>query len=75
MNITPLKDRPELTALIAKAKVKYDAMTPLEKAQMHHDQRRSWVRGEMMLEHENMTIDEANALIDKVENTLGVFRP
>lgn len=29
------------------------------------EQRRSWVRGELMLAHPEMTIEEANALIDK----------
>lgn len=28
-------------------------------------QRRSWVRGELMLEHPKMTREEADALIDK----------
>lgn len=59
-------ERPELDAMIQKARAAYDAMTPAQKREMHDAQRRSWVRGELMLEHSKMTREEADALIDKV---------
>lgn len=45
----PAPDRPELTALIAEAKARYDALSPEEKDAYDKAQRESWVRGEMAL--------------------------
>lgn len=49
MHQHPTKDRPELTALIEKAKRAYKAMSPEEKEAHDKAQRESWVRGEMEL--------------------------
>ena len=37
----------ELEELLKQAKIKYDAMSPEEKEEMHKAQRESWVRAEM----------------------------
>lgn len=52
--------RPELDALLERAR--HYKMLPEEKAA----QRRSWVVGEMMLEHPEMTRDEANDIYNYV---------
>jgi hypothetical protein len=63
--MSPLATSPELLALIAKARAQFEAMSPAERAAMLQAQRRSWVRGELMLEHPDMSAQEADALIDK----------
>ena len=65
----------DLEQLLKKSVAIYDGMSPLEKAIMHYEQRRSWVRGELMLEYGDMTMDEANALIDKVEARTEIVKP
>ena len=52
----------ELKELLQRAKARYDSMTPDEKAYETLLQRRSWVVGEMMLEHADMTQEAAHAL-------------
>ena len=63
----PLKDRPDLTAALARAKEPVASMTPEERRLMHATQRKSWVIGELMLEHPEMTRDEAVAIYDRVD--------
>ena len=46
IGIPPLKDCPELTELIRKAREQVDAMTPEEKAEMLRKQGESWARSE-----------------------------
>ena len=41
----PCKDRPELTALIAKARAAFDALTPEQKREHRAAQQKSWVLG------------------------------
>lgn len=41
-----LKDRPELEALLAKARAQVDAMTPEQKADMLRKQAEGWARSE-----------------------------
>jgi hypothetical protein len=62
----PAPERPELEALIAQAKITLDAMTPEQKREMYRAQRKSWVVGEMMLEHPEMSREEAVAIYDQV---------
>lgn len=57
----PCPDRPELAELLAKSNAAYEAMTPEQKREMHIAQRKSWIIGELMLEHPEMTRDEAEA--------------
>jgi hypothetical protein len=56
----------ELNRLLDRARAIVDAMTSGERAAMNEAQRRSWVRGELMMEHPAMTAAEANALLDVV---------
>lgn len=56
----PIKTSPELLELLERAK--HHKMTPAEKAA----QRQSWVVGEMMLEHPEMTRDEAVAIYNRI---------
>jgi hypothetical protein len=58
---------PELEALLKKANDWFDSLTPDQQREHRREQRRSWVRGELMLAHPEMTREEANALIDKGE--------
>ena len=62
----PIADNVELGRLIERAVAAYKAMTPTEKREMHEAQRRSWVIGELMLEHPEMTRDEAEKIYDRV---------
>lgn len=62
----PCKDHPELTALLAKAKAAYEAMTPEQKREMHKAQRRSWVIGEMGMQYPDKSREEIAALVDSV---------
>ena len=48
---------PHLTALLAAAKARWDAMTPAEQEAMLRAQRESWVRGELAIGNDQ---DEAN---------------
>jgi hypothetical protein len=52
---------PELQALLERAKK--HVMTPEERAA----QRRSWVVGELMLEHPEMSREQAEAIYDRVQ--------
>lgn len=63
----PAPDRPELKALLQRAAASYDAMTPEQKKEQHRMQRKSWVIGEMMLEHPEMSRAEAERIYDAVE--------
>ena len=56
----------ELQEALDRANAKYEAMTPEAKAAMWRAQRESWVIGEMMLEHPEMTCEQAKAIYDKV---------
>jgi hypothetical protein len=62
----PMPPNPELDRLLAEAKAR-GPLTPAEIAA----QRRSWVVGEMMLEHPDMNNDEANALYDTMLRNMG----
>jgi hypothetical protein len=60
MRLPPSEPHPELDALLAKARTY--VMTADERAA----QRKSWVVGEMMLEHPDMTREEAVRVYDDV---------
>jgi hypothetical protein len=65
MDWQPIPTDAELMALLERAKA--HKMTPQEISA----QRRSWVVGEMMLEHESMSKAEAGRLYDEMLVTLG----
>ena len=62
----PCPPRIDLTKLAADAAARVRAMSPEQQAAMWRAQRESWVVGEMMLEHPEMTREQAKALYDKV---------
>lgn len=62
---------PTLDELLAQARVRVDAMTPAERATMLAQQRRSWVVGELMLEDDKLTLEEANARYDRAMRDRG----
>jgi hypothetical protein len=57
--------RPELDELLRNAAKR--RMTPAE----IREQRRSWVRGELMLEHPELTREEADRRITEAERLMG----
>lgn len=60
MKIKPIPPNPKLDALIERAKAR--KMTPIE----IDEQRRSWVRGNMMLDNPDMTAERVNAILHDV---------
>lgn len=58
----------ELQRLIELAKS--HVMTPAER----REQRRSWVRGNMMLDHPEMTAERVNRILDEIEGSGGLSR-
>ncbi len=60
-----IKDSPELSEALNKALDWFEGLTPEQKRQHLAEQRKSWVIGEMMLEHPNMTRAEAEAIYNK----------
>lgn len=63
MRIRDHKTRPDLLRLLKASK--NHVMTPEER----RAQRRSWVRGEMLLEHPEMTAEEVDDILAKIEET------
>ena len=63
---SPLKDHPELTEIITRALARYNAMTPDEKRTHRQAQQRSWVIGEMLLEHPEMTREYVERIYDEI---------
>lgn len=57
---------PELNAAIERAVAAYNSMTPQQKREMHEAQRRSWVIGNMMLDHPDMSREYVENIYDRV---------
>jgi hypothetical protein len=65
MNLSaPLPARLDLKALLVAAAARFAALSPAEQRDHLAAQRRSWVVGEMMIEHPAMSVDEAGRLYD-----------
>jgi hypothetical protein len=62
----PCPARPDLAELLAKSASAYAKMAPAQQQKMQLAQRKSWVVGETMLAHPEMTRDEAVALFERV---------
>lgn len=62
----PCPERPELAALIERTKQLWGTLSAPEKAELIQAQRRSWVIGEMLLEHPEMTREYAEWILDQV---------
>lgn len=54
-----------LRELIAKSKADVEAMSPEDRAAMFRAQRRSWIKGNLMLDNLDMTEEQAEAIISK----------
>lgn len=72
MRINPIKDRPELTEAIKRSVEWFDALPPDKKREHLAAQRKSWVIGEMMLEHPEMTREEAEGHWEKAAVFMGL---
>ena len=58
----PILPRPELEELLRESVRRFKGMSPEAQAKMRAAQRKSWVIGEMMLEHPEMTRGYAERL-------------
>ena len=72
MRIPPSAPNPELDRLLVESQKRYDAMTPEQKKEMRDAQRKSWVVGETMLSHPEMTKAEAEEIYEKVVLGIGL---
>lgn len=59
-----------LQKLVDQAIKAFEALSPEQKAEHRRVQRKSWVIGELMLEHLDMTREEAERIYNKVEQGL-----
>lgn len=66
LQIKPSPERTELTDLLRKSKEWLDNATVEQKAAMKRAQRKSWIIGEMMLEHPDMTRERAEELYESL---------
>lgn len=57
----------DLSELVKQAVARFNAMPPDERREHRRQQRKSWVIGETMLSHPEMTRAEAEQLFDEVE--------
>lgn len=56
-----------LETLIRESVARFAALPPERQKEIRNAQRKSWVIGEMLLEHPEMTREEAERVWDKVE--------
>lgn len=63
----PMPERPDLQELLRKAVEAFNSLTPEQQIAHRREQRKSWVIGEMMLEHPEMTREEAEQIFLSVE--------
>ena len=57
--------------LVAEAHARFAALSPEEQAEHRREQRRSFVRGQLMMTHPDMTLEEANRLVANAEKDHG----
>ena len=62
----------DMDALLVKAQKAWDAMTPDKRRALQEAQRKSWVVGELLIEHEAMTREEAEEIYEKVVEGRGL---
>lgn len=58
----------KLEKLLDASKVYVEGLTPVQKRDMLDAQRKSWVIGELMLEHPSMSREEAERIYDRCEH-------
>jgi hypothetical protein len=68
----PSPPNPGLDRLLVEAQKAYDKMTPAQKREMHDAQRKSWVVGNMLLDHPHMSRDEVEEIYEKVVLGIGL---
>jgi hypothetical protein len=61
-----------LDRLLCEAQAKFDALTPEQKRAHREAQRKSWVVGETMLSHPEMSRAEAEEIYEKVVLGIGL---
>lgn len=66
MRFKPCPPDPALQELIRRSIARFEAMSPEEQAQMRRAQRKSWVKGNMLLDHPEMTEEQFEAIWQKV---------
>lgn len=64
MSIPSMPTKPDLGKLIAEAEARFRALAPADQLAHCEAQRKSWVVGETMLEHPEMTREQAELLYD-----------
>lgn len=62
----PFPPRPDLDALIKRASDLFDQLMPQQQAAHRAEQRRSWVIGELMLAHPDMTHERAIEIYEQM---------
>lgn len=62
----PHIERPELDRLVKEAVARFDALSPQQQRKHRRAQRKSWVVGETMMSHPEMTRQQAEELYDDV---------
>lgn len=72
MRIPPGVPNSELDSLIVEAQRRFDALTPDQKKAHREAQRKSWVIGETMLEHTEMSREQAEEIYEKVVLGIGL---
>ena len=60
------KMNPGLERLVQEAMANFDALTPAEKREHRRAQTKSWVIEEMLLEHPEMSREEAQRVFDEL---------
>lgn len=63
---------PEFERLLVQAQERFDAMTPEQKREHREAQRKSWVVGETMLAHPEMSREQAEEIYEKVILGIGL---
>ena len=62
----PCPPRPDLDQLVKRSIERFNAMTPEQQRELRRAQRKSWVVGEMLLEHPDMPRERAESLYDSL---------
>lgn len=67
-----LASHPDLGRLLIEAQRRFDAMTPEEKKEMRAAQQRSWVIGNYMIDHPDVSRKDAEEIYEKVVQGIGL---
>lgn len=67
-----LPNHPDLDRLLVEAQKRFDAMTPEQKKEMRAAQQKSWVVGNYMLDHPDVSRKDAEEIYEKVIQGVGL---